>query len=658
MQPPPSSMAPVPTSHESKWPPTTTISSGRSRPRISAMTLAESASGSQRRVHRRGAAARAGPRAARRARRCGVFDGDRRRRNLRHAGAIGQHAGVRRPQAIGARPSAPAPRPRRAAPPARRRWCDTRPSGRSRDRATLNSTMRPRASALRRSSSSKLPTTSRSASMPSGGVPTLMPSPSIGSGARAARPCRATRGRAPTAAPSPARSGRSRGRRRSSSSTAHAMASSSAREPLRRWPNVSVSSARRFHAKWSAVAAADHPGDRLAVRIDDTAPAAPARATRTAHRRSCSSTTVTGRAASAGLAHAHTSISAGVALDRLGVDMASMAADGHVAACASAAGDPLAAVRTGRATATRTAGSEPPTGAAGDPPGGLCRSTTFTARDGTRVRRPDAGDRTADPLEPRVRARRAAVHHRAAGPRARLPERRAAGRARPHAHRRLHARRERHPRARVHPGLRDEPLRLSHLHRQRRRADRSRAWCASARSTTGSPKASSCSTTCRPANIHNGSRVKFGPDGRLYVTFGDVATPSIAQDVASLNGKILRLNDDGTSAAGQSLQLAGLLVRPPQPAGHRLASGHRRPVGDRARPDQQRRDQRDRQRARTTAGRSSRPTRRGPTWRRRSRSSCRRSRRRAPSFYRGHRDPGVPQPAVRRDAARGWRCCA
>jgi glucose/arabinose dehydrogenase len=52
------------------------------------------------------------------------------------------------------------------------------------------------------------------------------------------------------------------------------------------------------------------------------------------------------------------------------------------------------------------------------------------------------------------------------------------------------------------------------------------------------------------ANIHNGSRVKFGPDRRLYVTFGDVATPSLAQDVASLNGKILRLNEDGTSAAG------------------------------------------------------------------------------------------------------------
>jgi glucose/arabinose dehydrogenase len=49
------------------------------------------------------------------------------------------------------------------------------------------------------------------------------------------------------------------------------------------------------------------------------------------------------------------------------------------------------------------------------------------------------------------------------------------------------------------------------------------------------------------SNIHNGSRVKFGPDGRLYVTFGDVATPSVAQDLGSLNGKVLRLHEDGTT---------------------------------------------------------------------------------------------------------------
>jgi glucose/arabinose dehydrogenase len=52
------------------------------------------------------------------------------------------------------------------------------------------------------------------------------------------------------------------------------------------------------------------------------------------------------------------------------------------------------------------------------------------------------------------------------------------------------------------------------------------------------------------SGIHNGSRVKFGPDRLLYVTYGDAANPSVAQDAAALNGKVLRFNGDGTSAAG------------------------------------------------------------------------------------------------------------
>jgi glucose/arabinose dehydrogenase len=50
--------------------------------------------------------------------------------------------------------------------------------------------------------------------------------------------------------------------------------------------------------------------------------------------------------------------------------------------------------------------------------------------------------------------------------------------------------------------------------------------------------------------IHNGGRMKFGPDGLLYVTVGDSASQGLAQDVSSLAGKILRLNRDGTTAAG------------------------------------------------------------------------------------------------------------
>jgi aldose sugar dehydrogenase len=47
--------------------------------------------------------------------------------------------------------------------------------------------------------------------------------------------------------------------------------------------------------------------------------------------------------------------------------------------------------------------------------------------------------------------------------------------------------------------------------------------------------------------IHNGSRVKFGPDGKLYMTMGDAAVSDNAQNVSVYNGKILRLNDDGTT---------------------------------------------------------------------------------------------------------------
>lgn len=50
--------------------------------------------------------------------------------------------------------------------------------------------------------------------------------------------------------------------------------------------------------------------------------------------------------------------------------------------------------------------------------------------------------------------------------------------------------------------------------------------------------------------VHNGGRIAFGPDGMLYAGTGEGGRRELAQDPASLGGKILRMTPDGEPVHG------------------------------------------------------------------------------------------------------------
>ncbi|MEX1996747.1 MAG: PQQ-dependent sugar dehydrogenase [Nitrosopumilaceae archaeon] len=70
------------------------------------------------------------------------------------------------------------------------------------------------------------------------------------------------------------------------------------------------------------------------------------------------------------------------------------------------------------------------------------------------------------------------------------------------------------------------------------------------------------------AEFDNGGVIKFGPDEKLYIATGDATDEHSAQDLQSLSGKILRLNDDGTIPSDNPFQDSPV-----------FSFGHRNPQG-------------------------------------------------------------------------------
>jgi aldose sugar dehydrogenase len=55
------------------------------------------------------------------------------------------------------------------------------------------------------------------------------------------------------------------------------------------------------------------------------------------------------------------------------------------------------------------------------------------------------------------------------------------------------------------------------------------------------------------AGAHSGGRIRFGPDGFLYVTTGDNHNQALPQSPTLLGGKVLRVTSTGAAAAGNAL---------------------------------------------------------------------------------------------------------
>jgi glucose/arabinose dehydrogenase len=66
-------------------------------------------------------------------------------------------------------------------------------------------------------------------------------------------------------------------------------------------------------------------------------------------------------------------------------------------------------------------------------------------------------------------------------------------------------------------------------------------------------------------SIHNGGTVRFGPDGRLYVSIGEDGTACAAQDSVTFRGVILRLDVSGLPAGPGGAPFKSAITPPDNP---------------------------------------------------------------------------------------------
>lgn len=59
------------------------------------------------------------------------------------------------------------------------------------------------------------------------------------------------------------------------------------------------------------------------------------------------------------------------------------------------------------------------------------------------------------------------------------------------------------------------------------------------------------------AGSHSGGRIRFGPDGFLYITTGDNHNGTLPQDLQLLGGKVLRVDRNGQAAPGNNTPAGG-----------------------------------------------------------------------------------------------------